>query len=457
MKLTRLYKLIFLLLCILIFIKYFVEIADIKSNYLPVWSDEFGYYLNSLSFYLNKTLEASFTISGKGAKLLGANVHGFMYPLTHGTIAFIFGWNNLNMVITNLFLLFLSALYILKLNFLSLSEKLFSINLILAYPTGFLYAFTYMQEVIHILFAILASSQLYLIYSKNNDHKKNIIFFIIIVIFATLYRPTWTFALVTLIPIAKSRKESVLLITIVVVSIFAGLIYGKYFFEFVPNFFNYAIGHLQNQGAFAFVKVLFGNFIRNVYRYFLTYNYGPTHFFLKLTIIINSLAFLILAIVWKKKIFKAISLLYLINIIFLLFFYDAHTWRDVRFLSPLIYFSIIIFAKLFNAYIKLGILISIVFFFLIAPIDRFKRDRDKFDLSAIEQKRAVIEQTLGDVDKKTTVQINFIPKDYSLDLLILPVRANNNLIKYIAPYYDVKFQKYNFILENNQKLIPMLN
>jgi len=126
---------------------------------MPVWSDEFGYYLNSLSFYLNKTLEASVTISGKGSKLLGAGVHGFMYPLTHGTIALIFGWSNLNMVFTNLSFLLLSAFYILKLKFLNTSEKYFVLFLIITYPTGSLYAFTYMQETIHNLFAIIVSVQ----------------------------------------------------------------------------------------------------------------------------------------------------------------------------------------------------------------------------------------------------------------------------------------------------------
>ena len=271
-----------------------------------------------------------------------------------------------------------------------------------------------------------------------------------------MYRSTWSFALVTLLPLATSKKELVLLITIVAVSIFAGLLYVKYFYEFVPIFYNYAIEQLHSQGIIAFIKTLFGNFIRNVYRYFLSYNYGFTHVFLKLILIFIFSVFVLLTIKSKRKIFQAMALLFSINFLFLFLFWDAHSWRDIRFLSPLFYFSIIILAKYFNTYLKLGIVISVMLFFLIAPIEEFKKDRDKFDLSTIELKQASLERILSESENKALVLINFAPKDYSLTPLILPVRANNNLVKYIALYYDVKIQKHNFILEQNHNLIPVL-
>ena len=94
---------------------YIVLMTKITNHYFPVWSDEFFYYVNAFSFVENNTLKAALTYSGKGSLWLGADTHGFAYPLFHGLIGKVFGWNNLNFIYTNLILVFIT-LFIINLN-----------------------------------------------------------------------------------------------------------------------------------------------------------------------------------------------------------------------------------------------------------------------------------------------------------------------------------------------------
>ena len=452
MKSEKLKVFLLIAICVIALEKYFVEFLAISSNYLPVWSDEFFYYLNTYSFYINNSLEASFTFNGKGSEIIGADAHGFMYPLTHGLIAKVFGWSNLNIVITNLFFLALSAFSFSRIKFLSFFEKLFCITLIIVYPFGFLYGFTYMQETINILFAVIASKELFLVYSEQKRKKAHILAFSLIILLASLYRPTWLFGLVMLLPIATSRKELSFLTTIFFAGILLSFIYVKYFFEFVPNFFNSALNNLQSQGVVVFIKILFKHVFHNI-NHLLSFNKGFPYFFMKANIIFWALLFSVLALKKKEKLLQAVSLFYLINILFLLFFYDAHSWREIRYLSPLFYFSIIMIAKYFNTQLRVAFVLVTTILFFIAPIDQFKENRNTHELATFQTQQDDLKKIIH--NEEVTILLNFKPQDYSSHLLKLPVRTkHNNLIKYIVPYYNVDRQAYDYVLDEDYSLTP---
>ena len=90
---------------------YIFLLLQVSSNYLPVWSDEFFYYTNSFSFFKNNTLQAALTFSGSGSSVLGADAHGFAYPLLNGAIAKIFGWRNTNFIYKTVYFCRTKALY----------------------------------------------------------------------------------------------------------------------------------------------------------------------------------------------------------------------------------------------------------------------------------------------------------------------------------------------------------
>jgi hypothetical protein len=437
--------------------KYILQISLITNNYLPVWSDEFGYYLNAYSFYVNNTLDATFTFNGSGALLVGADAHGFMYPLFHGIIAKVFGWNNLNIVITNLFILFLSATLIFNVKAFSNFDKLFFALLVIIYPLGCLYSFTFMQETIQVLFSVLASIQLFFIYCEK-DSKRNILLYVLIVLLAASFRPTWIFALIALIPNSKSKKDIIVYSIIFIVGVLLGFVYAKYFFEPVPDFFvEKLLDEFHTKGILSFSIMLLGHLIFNLKCYF-SFNESIVYYFLKISIICLGFIITIATFTKKDKILVAFFLLYAINISSLFLFYDAFSWREIRFLSPLFYLTLILSIIYLNDDLKITLLLIVLFMFLKSPIDEFTSGRNKFTVNELTERKKEMNKVFDKIElsEEVIVLVDFKPSDYSLDLLSLPLRNNQNTrIKYIIPYYNSKRTHYDYILKKDKSIIKI--
>jgi len=78
-KFGKAYDLLIVLAGVLAVYAYFF--SYLGSGYSPYYGDEYFYYKNSEAFYLTNSLQASFTYSGSGARVLGADAHGPAYPL----------------------------------------------------------------------------------------------------------------------------------------------------------------------------------------------------------------------------------------------------------------------------------------------------------------------------------------------------------------------------------------
>lgn len=456
LKLKELIVIILLLmLCTFVIFRYIFEASFIKYNYLPVWSDEIFYYLNSLSFYLNNNLQAALTYNGCGALVFGSDSHGFMYPLIHGGLAKLFGWSNLNMITFNFICLLLSLFLVYKNKFLNFKNKLFSILVLLAYPFGFLYNFTFLQESIQILLSIALSREFYYLTKSDDNRIRNIFSFLILIILSSLFRPTWLFLVVVLIPIARSKKEFIIFICVFITSIFFSFLYSKFFFEFVPNFFNYSVHILKKDGINSFLELYITHILKNI-KLYVFYSEGIAYYFMKMNIIFVFFSFVFLAFIQKKKKYFAIAIFCFVNLFFLLSFYDAFSWREIRFLSPCFYFSLIyIFNDVLSDKIKLLYTIIILYFFINAPIDNFKKNRNSFDLSKINKTK---EELVTKFDNKSNtsivVMIDYLPLDYTFDLLALPLRTKKGKqIKYITNFYHTNKNHFDFKLKPNFELI----
>ncbi len=442
----------FLITC---FVYYVYKILPISPHSLPVWSDEFMYYINSHAFYETNELAAPLTFSGNGSTLLHSDAHGMMYTLTHGYIAKIFGWQNLNMIYTNLLLIAISAFSFSLVKNLDLQSKLMAMLFVLTYPFTMLFGLTYMQEIFHVFFGVMAGIALYK--SFTSSHRNRYIgIYIAIISIAALYRPTWLFWFVGLIPLAKSKTQYILFSLLFFTGIGLSFLYAKYYFEFVPNFFNKALTTLNTKGFGVFISLLYDHFIDNINSYKeihaqFIYN------LLKIAILVITAIFTFLLIRKKEKIFlSVVSILYL-NILFLLVIYDAFSWREIRFLTPLFYFSIIFIIKYLKPYIKYAITLFLFISFINAQKELFINNRKQI----INPKDLHTENTkLKDVISSfSTTQpliglLDFYPSDNSMDLLALPIKSNSNIpIRYIVPYYKVPHVKHNFIIKkNNGKL-----
>jgi hypothetical protein len=428
---------------------YFLLLNNITFAYHPVWSDEFFYYINAYSFVENNTLKAALTYSGEGSVLFGADAHGFGYPLLHGSIAKIFGWHNLNFVITNVVFLASSIFMIWCIKSITFIQKLWISVYILLFPFFSLYAFTYMQEILHILIAIILSVCIYLIYNKE----KNIVYiglFVLTIFIAGVFRGLWLFWLIGLIPLAKDKKQMILYFLLLGFGIITSLVFTKLLTEPVPNYFSSLMDLLKNGEIKKMSLSVFNNFFKNVQSYFFSIQNGIVYFFMKIATIGAVLFFTFIAFRTKSKLNISLALIGLSNFFLLFLLYDAYDWREIRTMSPLFYFYILFIVletKGFVKYIQIGCLV-LIFAFNIKTSKQWIAERNVIDLVTTKKERMVYNDISKKIVAPSVVLVDYQPNDYTWDLLNLPVKnSNNQPIRYIVQYYDVNKTKYDYILK----------
>lgn len=442
---------------------YFQLLSNLTTNYHPVWSDEFDYYINSQSFFENSTLRAALTLSGEGSAVFGAGPHGFAYPLFHDCIAKIFGWSNLNFIITNFILLSASILMVWSIKSIHTRQKLWISSFILLFPFVPLYLFTYMQEIIHISVAIIVSVLIYLIYSKENNNTIYIVLFILTIFIAGCFRVLWFFWLIGLIPLAKDKRQGIAYLLLFAFGIIISFVFSKLFAEAVPNKFSSIIAFLKNGELKNVFASVYYNFIKNIMLYFFSIQNGVVYVFMKFTIFGAVLFFTFLAFRNKSRLNMALALIGIVNFVLLFLIYDAFDWREIRTMSALYYFYalfIIIETKGISRYIQLFFLL-VIFMLNYNTSKRTITERNFIDVPKMEKERMAYSEISQRIPNGKIVLLDYIPQDYSWDILNLPLKnSNKSAIRYIVQYYNVDKANYDYILarpNNNHKSNKILD
>jgi hypothetical protein len=436
-----------MVLLIVITIGYCLLILQMQGSYLPVWSDEFFYYTNAASFFKNSTLKAALTFNGSGSRLLGADAHGFAYPVLNGGIAKIFGWGNFNIIYTNFFFIIASLAMVWFQKIITGYQKILITAFILLFPFFVLYGFTYMQESIHIFFSIACSILIYKIHI--NGKRKYYFSFVFLVAVAALFRPLWLFWLIGLIPFAKSRLQFRNLILIFVLGITASFFITYYFTEAVPNYFS-AVNNLFAQGQ---IKAVFFSLVKhfayNLYAYFFSTENFLIYLPIKYLIFATLVLFVFNAIKYRSKLHISIALIGVLNFLLLFLFYDVFKWREIRVLAPFFYFCIPFWVTEINNYLKyLCLFVLAVLFILTLPVaEQWIEERNIHSAKKALNQQAVFDEIGQNVSGNAIVLVNYLPTDSTLDLISLPLQnVSNSPIRYIIPYYNVKKVKYNYTL-----------
>jgi hypothetical protein len=435
------------LLMLFALVTYAFLALQVNSNYLPVLSDEFFYYTNAVSFFENNTLSAALTYNGSGSIFLGADAHGIAYPVLNGGIAKVFGWNSLNFLYTNIFFVIASLTVVWFQKNIASADKILIAAFILLFPFFTLYGFTFMQESVHIFFALTSSFLLFNIYKNGN--LKYFVLFILVIFIAGLFRPLWFFWLIGLLPFAKDKLQRYVFILAFIAGIAASFLYARYFAEAVPNYFsslvNLFAGGNINDGLFSFAK----HFVANIYFYFFSTEKNGIYLPVKYLIFICLVIFTVKAFKDKKKLYSAIALIGLLNFGLLFFFYDVFKWREIRVLAPFFYFCIpylVTEIKGCFKYIQLAVLVTLFVAAMPIAMQWIKQRNIHSQKEIISHSNAynLIAQTVG---VNSVVFINYVPSDNSLDLVSLPVKnIAGDPIKYIIPYYNLKKEKYGYAL-----------
>ncbi len=428
----------------------------LSADYMPVWSDEFFYFLNARSFFENHTLRASLSCTGRGSRLFGADAHGFAYSLLHGGLATITGWRSSNFQWLNI-LFILSALVVLFFQSqFTLYRKVWMSISILLFPAVPLYPFTFMQECLHMLIAILAGVILFHLHARCNN-RNFIILFLLLILAGSLFLSTWLLWLIGLIPLAKTKKQRwffILLFSFGIAGIPAASVWLT---EPVTNIF-YSFLNLCRRGDFREAAVLLtGNCLANIKSFFLTSGGSFIYAVSRLILVALIVFTLIRAVQTRSALLFAVLLIAGCNLFLFFIFYYATGWRDIRILGGLFFLMIPPILADKTGPFQIGLMaVLLLAFCACIPVTRDYTDRRERAASGLTGKKMIAFQQLANlVDSGQPVLLDYIPADYSADLLVLPLKNNrNDQIRYIVPYYKLSKGSYGYILTRKGKNLP---
>ncbi len=423
-------------------------ILYIKASYRPDLSDEIFYFVNAKSFYLNTSLEAALTYGGKGSTWLGADAHGFAYTLLQGGIAKLVGWNDMNFIVINFVLLALSIGLVLNSKVLSGNNKLFAVAFILLYPFVGCYAFTFMQEMIHVFIAIALSYLMHKLYNEPHNGKW-LVCFILVVFAAGLFRSLWFFWLLGLLPLANNWKLFLAYGAIAFIGIVFSMLATKHIMEEIPNFFS-IINQLLLQKNYALLNTVMQDHILFNINVFFNYHKLDTSWIVMHYFTIGSiLYFLVLSITRMSRLYLAVFLIILTNFVLLIVLYDAFGFREIRTLAPAYYFSILFFLLSSKQWLKYLALAALVIGFvrIIPFIENWVVVRNFQHKPVSISKQAAFQSISNVVKDNSIVYFDYLPKDGDYDLLHLPLQnKNKSPIRYAVPYYKIPLANYHYII-----------
>jgi hypothetical protein len=428
---------------------YFFFFLD--SNYSPYYGDEYFYFKNSESFYLTSRLQASFTYSGDGARLLGTDAHGPAYPILYGSIAKLLGWGGLTIPLINLGILLCAALALLLNRVSTTRIKMLQLLMIFGSPMTLFYSVTYMPELLQIAGAI----GLFLLVRRYLSTSRKVDFFALVMYILLLgsIRSTWFFALFGLIvlpgPVNRLGKSIYCIPALIL-----PFLYQYFLHEQVPNTFSGLGEVLESQGPLAGWDVIFFNIRRNIY---FAFTYTEGHFYTVQKVwIACSLIFSILYFRSGRLIQFGIFILVTV-MLFNVILYKNYSWVDLRMYTPMTLFLNLglISANRPRSPILALISLNILSFILVLPLQK-----TLVGYRVQQEARAIPAQILEELKNLDTPLVyidSTLLKDYFVTKLPI-VTHKQELIRYILPYYSMKMEDPSHLLreEDGQlKVVPV--
>ncbi|HOU96402.1 MAG TPA: hypothetical protein PLN06_07235 [Bacteroidales bacterium] len=308
----------------------FVFYALHDGHFFLFHEDETIYYTSAKLFAETGSLKSASCINEEVSQIFQANWYGPMYQVFYGSIAKVFGFNNFYFIIVHLVLILISIGILYSIDTSKL-DKILIIICFLSSEVTLSYIFTYFPESLHLFFSVILVFLLTRLNRESDSQKLKILYVILVFIF-TLFRITFIFWLIGLIPFSKNRKELIFNALI----FFAGVLFALFYMKFftAPAFASglKLFDHLFDFKIFAFIKSAFIGFFGNVYHLFARKSIVLYTLFLLFTITVIQL------IQTRGKILLAAILIALLSLITLLSFYMADPFyleKQVTFLFPL--------------------------------------------------------------------------------------------------------------------------
>lgn len=316
------------------------------GQYMPAWTDEYGYVLDARSFAANGTLHAARVKEESVSRVFAASTHGPAYILLQGALARVAGDPVTLSLWPNLAVLGLPLLLILVYP-VPLAQRMWIVLLLLLHFAVFLYLFTWMVETHQVLFAVAATLLLVTLHRLGPDAagtRARLAGFVVLLLVLSTFRVSYALWALGLLPLARNGRELLRFGTLALVVLVAGVLAMQVLSAPNPHWpLSRALGGLARGDAAASIAMLAGNVGQNLHRYFVGETQGLT-FYLVMKYVVVLLGLIVLggAAVHRDRLALAAALVLGAHLVLLFVLYDAHTWREHRHLAPVFYLLVVV-------------------------------------------------------------------------------------------------------------------
>jgi len=430
-----------LFLMLFLMFAYYVY-KSISLDYLPIFSDEYGYYLDAKAFQVCNRLDAAFTINEYYSKIGNFSFHGFIYTLFYGTFFKLFSLFGItpSIMLVNISLVF-SLLIFLALSKIKLEKKFFIGIVFLSNFIFVLFISSSMTEIFHLVFAVIAGYLLYLTYETKEKKYQYIL--IVLALFLSLFRLSWVFILFGLFPLSTSIKDFMKYALVLLFGLIFAVLTMQYFYASFPFGFMYDLMLSLHYGTFANIaSMLYEHFVSNIMKYFYYEGYFQYRyvFYYKYLLVALLLYSIYISIKTREKSIIAGTIIYLIFFINLFLLYDAYGWREVRVLAaPFMMLTVILILN--KKYLPVLFIILFQLLNMNAVLERkHENDWNRDGMHSRIEKNQVLfhnfmefEKHIAPIGKKEILILlnrRVIPTEYSPITYQLPLSLDNKCIRY---------------------------
>ncbi len=439
-------KLLSVLFLVLFLSFLYFAYQSISLNYLPIFSDEYSYYLDSKSFWLYNRIDAATTFNERYSIIGQAGFHGFMYSIFYGTFFKLFAFFGITPSIIPANIVLVLCLFVfLAFSRIELKNKLLIGIIFLSNYIFLIYISSSMTEIFHYIFAVLVGYLLYLVYQTKES---KYLYMLITLIFLLLpFRESWVFVLFGLFPLVGSLKDFVKYSMVLFLGLIVVILCQKYFQAAFPiDYFHSIKAQLGDESLVNIIYPMYDHFLANIDKYFLSETYKEYRFVFYYKYLFVAVLLYALYDSYRKK-DKAILSGAIIAIIFflsLLVLYDAFGWREARALVvPFIVLTVILILK--QKYLAVSLIILFQLFSLYPVLDakqKIDSSRQKMNV-LIKEKQSLLDDFselgsyVASFDKKeitVLMNLDLIPSNYSPLFYHLPLSLRGKFIRYSIIY-----------------------
>ena len=441
-------KLLGVLFFILFLLFVYLAYQSITLNYLPIYSDEYGYYLGAKAFQLCNRPDAAFTLNEYYSVIGNSSFYGFIYYVFYGAFFKLFSLFGItpSIMLVNIFLL-VCFLLLMAFSRISLEKKLLIGIVFLSNFIFILYLSSSMTEIFHFIFGVIVGYLIYLLYkTRDNKYFYGLLALILLLSF---FRPAWIFVLFGLFPLANSFRSLLKYVLVLLFGLLCVMLIEKYLYASNPFSFMYIfMSYLSDHSLVDSISFLYEHFASNVDNYFISVQYGQHRFvfYYKYLFVALLLYSVYSSYKTKERSIMAGTMVAIVFFLSVLFIYDAFGWREVRVLAtPFILLVTILILE--GKYIP--ILLIILFQLLNMNVvleHKFEDDSSRYAMhSRIEKNQELLhhfldfEKYIAPIKKNSILILmdrSLIPFNDSPILYQLPLVSNSKCIRYSTIYRD---------------------